>query len=93
MVTVNGLSKTLSDSYTYDAGLTPSVSGVTPSRGGTGGGTTITVTGSGFGYVLLLFQNEDCMHILSSFDGVSTTHSQCVELDKSICWLVMANFS
>ena len=49
VVTVNGLSKTLSSSYEYDADLTPSISGVSPSRGGTGGGTTITVAGSGFG--------------------------------------------
>ncbi|XP_052805044.1 fibrocystin-L-like isoform X2 [Mya arenaria] len=48
-IAVNGLSKTLSNEYTYDASLTPSVSGVTPRRGGTGGGTTITITGSGFG--------------------------------------------
>ena len=49
VVTVNGLSKILSNSYEYDADLTPSISGVSPSRGGTGGGTTITVAGSGFG--------------------------------------------
>ena len=48
-VSVNGLTKTLSSSYTYDAGLTPTISGVSPSRGGTGGGTTLTVSGSGFG--------------------------------------------
>ena len=35
--------------YIYDAGLTPTISGVSPSRGGTGGGTTLTVSGSGFG--------------------------------------------
>ena len=35
--------------YIYDAGLTPTISGVSSSRGGTGGGTTLTVSGSGFG--------------------------------------------
>ena len=49
VVTVNGLSKTSSNSYTYDGGLTPTISGVSPSRGGTGGGTTLTISGSGFG--------------------------------------------
>ncbi|XP_069121982.1 fibrocystin-L-like [Argopecten irradians] len=44
---VNSVSQTLS--YTYDSTKTPEVTGVTPSRGGTGGGTRITVTGSGFG--------------------------------------------
>ena len=49
VVSINSLSKTLAGSYIYDAGLTPTISGVTPTRGGTGGGTTITVSGSGFG--------------------------------------------
>ena len=49
VVTVNGLSKTSSSSYTYDGGLTPTISGVSPPRGGTGGGTTLTISGSGFG--------------------------------------------
>lgn len=48
-ITVNGLVKTLSSAYTYNAGLTPTISGVTPTRGGTGGGTSLTVTGTGFG--------------------------------------------
>ena len=49
VATVNGLTATLSSAYTYDASLTPSVTGVSPTRGGTGGGTSITVTGTGFG--------------------------------------------
>ena len=49
VVSVNGLTKTASNSYTYDGGLTPTISGVSPSRGGTGGGTTVTISGSGFG--------------------------------------------
>ncbi|XP_052286416.1 fibrocystin-L-like [Dreissena polymorpha] len=48
-ITFNGLSKTLPSSYTYDASLTPTISGVTPRRGGTGGGVNITISGSGFG--------------------------------------------
>ncbi|XP_053372863.1 fibrocystin-L-like [Mercenaria mercenaria] len=51
-ITLNGLTKTLAGSYTYDAALTPTVSDVTPTRGGTGGGTTLTITGSGFGSVV-----------------------------------------
>lgn len=50
LMSLNGLTKTLVNAYTYNAALTPTVSGVTPSRGGTGGGTTITISGSGFGY-------------------------------------------
>lgn len=51
-VSLNGLTKTLSNAYTYDVSLTPDISGVSPSRGGTGGGTTITISGSGFGTTL-----------------------------------------
>ena len=49
VVTVNGISKTVTPQYTYDAALTPEITGVDPSRGGTGGGTTVTITGTGFG--------------------------------------------
>ena len=42
---------TAGSQYTYKDSLTPEVTGVTPARGGTAGGTTITIEGSGFGYV------------------------------------------
>ena len=38
-------------SYTYEDSLTPEVTSVEPRRGGTGGGTSLNITGSGFGYV------------------------------------------
>merc|ERR1719422_2781341 len=34
--------------FTYDRALTPTIASVTPVRGGTGGGTPLTITGSGF---------------------------------------------
>merc|ERR1712106_915970 len=34
--------------FTYDKALTPSVAAIDPVRGGTGGGTLITITGTGF---------------------------------------------
>ncbi|XP_051791550.1 fibrocystin-L-like [Erpetoichthys calabaricus] len=40
---------TLSNAFTYTSSLTPVVTAVTPRRGGTGGGTKLTITGSGFG--------------------------------------------
>ncbi|XP_041373046.1 fibrocystin-L-like isoform X2 [Gigantopelta aegis] len=49
IVTVNGLSRTLTPQYTYDSSLTPEITLVDPRRGGTGGGTTVTITGTGFG--------------------------------------------
>ena len=51
-MTVNGIEKLSDTKYTYDAALESIVTGVTPHRGGTGGGTKITITGSGFGWVL-----------------------------------------
>ena len=41
-------SVTASSSFTYDKDLTPIVTSITPARGGTGGGTRITISGSGF---------------------------------------------
>ncbi|KAL3886654.1 hypothetical protein ACJMK2_026634, partial [Sinanodonta woodiana] len=40
---------TLNNGYTYDTSLTPSILTVSPARGGTAGGTTVTISGSGFG--------------------------------------------
>ena len=41
-------STTLSATFTYDASITPTISSASPLRGGTGGGTLITIAGSGF---------------------------------------------
>ena len=46
IVTVGSLSQ--STPYVYAANLTATVSTVTPARGGTGGGTTLTITGTNF---------------------------------------------
>ena len=48
-VTVANQEQTLANGYTYKQSLTPTISQVDPKRGGTGGGTRITVTGTGFG--------------------------------------------
>ncbi|XP_033119893.1 fibrocystin-L-like [Anneissia japonica] len=39
---------TSSGSFSYDASLTATIDSVTPARGGTGGGTELVITGSGF---------------------------------------------
>ena len=38
-------------SYNYEDCLTPEVTFVEPRRGDTGGGTSLNITGSGFGYI------------------------------------------
>ena len=45
---VSGKSVDLTDTFTYDEALTPQVTSVSPQRGGTGGGTSITIEGTGF---------------------------------------------
>ncbi|XP_033757813.1 fibrocystin-L-like [Pecten maximus] len=73
-VTVNAVSQTLS--YTYDSTKTPEISSVTPQRGGTGGGTRITVAGSGFGTI-----KSDCAVSIEGsvcvVDSVSNTQIVC----------------
>lgn len=61
VIILNGISETLTKSYTYDSNLTSTVTDVTPTRGGTGGGTVLTITGSGFGLVALTsFLHQPC---------------------------------
>ena len=40
--------QTIENSFTYKLSLTPRVNNISPLRGGTGGGTSITISGSGF---------------------------------------------
>ncbi len=47
-VTANGKTATSSNQITYDAASTPAVTGVDTLRGGTGGGVSITITGTYF---------------------------------------------
>ena len=44
----NMVEKISSSGYTYRDSLTSTITGVSPSRGGTGGGVVLTITGSGF---------------------------------------------
>ena len=48
---VGSAQATDTDAYTYDTSLTPTVTSVDPIRGGTGGGTSVTISGTGFGCV------------------------------------------
>ena len=41
-------SVSLSNGFTYDASITPTITAASPLRGGTGGGTLVTITGTGF---------------------------------------------
>ncbi|XP_068236296.1 fibrocystin-L-like [Palaemon carinicauda] len=43
-----GGTATLADGFTYDASITPAITAISPIRGGTAGGTTLTINGTGF---------------------------------------------
>ena len=45
--TSSGISKSLSNAYTYRANLTSTITSVSPRRGGTGGGVRVTISGTG----------------------------------------------
>merc|ERR1712106_837006 len=48
VVTQDSGSAESASAFTYDRALTPSVAAIDPVRGGTGGGTLVTITGTGF---------------------------------------------
>ncbi|WAR05573.1 PKHL1-like protein, partial [Mya arenaria] len=66
------------DAYTYNAALTPTISDVTPTKGGTGGGTTITISGSGFGSdvgaVSVMINGSECV-VSAVVDTASPDHT------------------
>ncbi|XP_076824499.1 fibrocystin-L-like isoform X2 [Clavelina lepadiformis] len=64
---------TAGSNYTYSGAQTPTITGVTPERGGTGGGTEITITGSGFTMTSIVpkvsIDGSDC--VISAFTDTS----------------------
>ena len=67
-------SVTSTDAFTYDIDLTPMVTDVSPKRGGTGGGTKITITGSGFASSGNIVQIDGS---ICDIDTESTTEISC----------------
>jgi len=49
VIVCNGESVSEAMEYVYSSDLTPVITSVSPREGGTGGGTEITITGTGFG--------------------------------------------
>lgn len=67
---MNNVTQTSASQYTYSPDVTPTVESVSPTRGGTAGGTVITVTGRGFGSVAdlllpLMFWGLDVEFVMS----------------------------
>ncbi|CAF0710276.1 unnamed protein product [Brachionus calyciflorus] len=76
VVTENGMNATTS--FKYIKAITPLVSNAQPSRGGTGGGTLITISGSGFpnsGVTVLIAGSECSIRSISSNEIKCSTGS------------------
>ena len=67
---------TVTSTFSYLASLTPSITGVNKLRGGTGGGTLLTITGSGFptdqSIVQVLIAKTEC-----TITSLSSTEIKC----------------
>ncbi|KAL4228553.1 Fibrocystin-L [Mactra antiquata] len=88
-VAVGGLTQSLTNAYTYDSSLTPTISSVDPTRGGTGGGTTLTITGSGFGNVAgsvsVSIDDAECIvNTVSDTEIVCVTGEHPGSVDKNV---------
>ena len=65
VVTLNGLTATLANGFTYKIAMTSRITSVAPPRGGRGGGTSLTIRGTGFSST----QNDNVVTI----DGTNCT--------------------
>lgn len=77
VVTENGL--TAQSTFSYRLSLTPRLTSSSPSRGGTGGGTLVTINGSGFpgsaNSVTVTIAGSPCL-ILSITEAIITCHTE-----------------
>merc|ERR1719431_993384 len=90
-VTVSQVSgaSVLAGSFTYDDALTPQVTGVSPQRGGTGGGTSITITGTGFASSgnKVMVDGSICditAESTTSITCLTNSHDGCIEVPVTV---------
>ncbi|MED6281140.1 Fibrocystin-L, partial [Characodon lateralis] len=67
----------ISKGFTYRSALTPIISGVSPRRGGTAGGTRLTITGSGFS-TNMVEVNVTIAGSVCDLQSSNSTHIVCV---------------
>ncbi|XP_068231985.1 fibrocystin-L-like [Palaemon carinicauda] len=72
---MNGAQKTFEKGFTYENKRTPSISDVMPKRGGTAGGTRVTISGSGFSEIgnTVTIDDSQCVVVEEN-----TTEISCV---------------
>ena len=85
----SGKSVDLADSFTYDDSLTPQVASVSPQRGGTGGGTSITITGTGFAASgnKVMIDGSECditSESETSITCLTNSHDGCIEVAVTV---------
>ena len=68
-VTVGDVAKSVSGAYNYVSSLKSTVTSVKPLRGGTGGGTSVTITGTNLGWGLGYNRNDSWL-VFSNFDFI-----------------------
>ena len=74
VISHSSIDEVLTAAYHYNTSLTPVIHDVFPRRGGTGGGTLVTITGENFGLVLSFasaFENNNNNLIYNIFSNVS----------------------
>lgn len=88
VTTASGISKTLPNAYTYKSELTSIITGVSPRRGGTGGGVRLTITGSGLystsGPSVVTIDGNPCAVMSASSSEIvciTTPSSRTIETD------------
>ena len=74
VITLNGVTSTLSGGFTYRTDMTSEITSVTPSRGGTGGGTILTIKGNGFSNTL----NDNVASIDGTPCEIISANSSCI---------------
>ena len=85
----SGKSVDLADSFTYDDSLTPQVASVSPQRGGTGGGTSITITGTGFATSgnKVMIDGSECditSESETSITCLTNSHDGCIDVAVTV---------
>ena len=84
-----GSSVSLAGAFSYDDSLTPHVMTVSPKRGGTGGGTPITITGTGFASSgnKVMIDGSICditSESTTEIQCLTNAHNGCIEIPVTI---------
>ena len=85
----SGKSVDLADPFSYDDSLTPQVASVSPQRGGTGGGTSITITGTGFAATgnKVMIDGSECditSESETSITCLTNSHDGCIDVAVTV---------